>query len=69
MADQNKVLRGLVILTGLKPDGVSYECNAVHDELFAAGPHPSDIDAAEVQELEALGWRWCEKEESWAVFT
>ncbi len=68
MADQNKVLRGLVILTGYKPDGSTWNIDAQHDELFAQGRPPDEMDTAEVQELEDLGWHWT-GEGSWRRFT
>lgn len=67
MADQRDVMRGLEILMGYKPDGVTWNCDAQHDELFAEGPDPEALGGDDARELADRGWTWTG--ECWRRFT
>jgi len=69
MADQAKVIRGLQILQGYKADGVTWNCEAQHDVLYADGPDPAALGGNDAKELEDLGWCWDSGSGSWRRFT
>lgn len=69
MADQRSVMRGLEILDLYKPDGVTWNCDAQHDVLYAEGRPPSEMNDESVEELNKLGWQWDQEFDSWRRFT
>ena len=57
---------GLTILLRYDPEG---DFSAEHDEVYAGGGHPDEMEPDDVAKLLELGWRWDESMDSWVCFT
>jgi len=60
-----RVLAGLTILSKYTPDG---SMAAEHDEIYADGPEPKDLQAGDAELLEENGWSYKEEFSSWHKF-
>lgn len=66
---QKKLLIGLQIFEKyMEEDELWYE-DAEHDEIFACGPDPKELDTYDAAVLLAAGWAWDDQNLCWHLDT
>jgi hypothetical protein len=62
VATRGQIIDGLIILDGYPGDA---EVLALHGVLYAGGPPPEKMSAADRKALEKLRWHWNEECQCW----